>query len=142
MSTQGPSCLERGFSLMEAIVATVIAALAVMGLAHTFGLGHGLIDNYATSRAALGEAQRRMEWLGTLLASSESLQVNGLHPGAPAAFSVPDVITGTYQWSVADYDDPATATPNDMKQVTLFIAYRLGADPDTVRLTRLFQKYP
>ncbi len=131
---------ERGFSLMEAIVATIIAVLAVIGLAHTFGLGHGLIDSYASSRAALGEAQRRMEWLGTLPVSSDSIQVDGLYPSPAGTFSVPGVVSGTYQWSAAP--DTIFGVANAMRRVTVLVVYPLGGASDTLRLSRLFQHYP
>src|SRR2546426_12733052 len=44
-SRQSP-LTEQGFSLIEAVVATVIAALAVVGLAHTFGLGRAFINRF------------------------------------------------------------------------------------------------
>ncbi len=121
-------------------MALVISVLAVMGLAYTFGVGHGLIDNYATSRAALGEAQRRMEWLSALPVSSDSLQLNGPHPVPAGTFSIPGVVSGTYQWTVSDYDDPATPTPDDLKLVTLQVVYPLGRALDTLQTSRLFQR--
>ena len=43
---------ESGFSLMEAIVATAIAVIAVLGLAYSFGQGRAMIGRYEISRAA------------------------------------------------------------------------------------------
>ncbi len=131
----------RGFSLIEAMVATVIAVLAVLGLAHTFGLGHGLIDRYAGSRAALGEAQRRMEWLSAHAAqhACDSLVVGGLYPSTPSAFSIPGVVSGTVQWQVDAYDDAVTPTiTQDMRLVTMVVVYGSGSERDSLRITRLF----
>ncbi len=134
---------ERGFSLMEAIVATVITALAVVGLAHSFGLGHGLIDRYSASRAALGEAQRRMEWLSAyarVRPLNDSLHVGGLYPATASAFSVPGVVSGTVQWRVDAYDDPVTgAITQDMRLVTMYVVYGATSERDTIRITRLLQ---
>ena len=52
-----------GFSLMEVIVATLIATIAITGLAYTFGLGRSFIDRYELSRAALAAAQGKVEAL-------------------------------------------------------------------------------
>lgn len=130
---------ERGFSLMEAIIATVVAVLAVIGLAHTFGLGHGFIDGFSASRAALGEAQRRMEWLAAWPDSAD-LFTDGYHPGAPIPVSIPGVLDASVRWRVDAYDDPITgAVTDDMRLVTVLVAYRTMDTQDTAKVTRLFQ---
>ena len=43
---------ERGFSLVEVMVAGIVAIVAVMGLAFTFSTGRGMIDRYAAARDA------------------------------------------------------------------------------------------
>jgi hypothetical protein len=124
---------------MEAIVATVVAVLAVIGLAHTFGLGHGFIDGFSASRAALGEAQRRMEWLAAY-SDSADLFTNGYHPASPIPLNVPGVVQGSVRWRVEPYDDPITgAITDDMRRVTMFVVYRTMSTQDTVSVVRLFQ---
>lgn len=125
---------------MEAIVATVVAVLAVIGLAHTFGLGHGFIDGFSASRAALGEAQRRMEWLA-MYADSSALFTVGDHPASPIPFSVPGVTQGTIRWHVDSYDDPITGgITDDLRRVTVSVSYRTMSTTDTASVVRLFQK--
>lgn len=124
---------------MEAIVATVVAVLAVIGLAHTFGLGHGFIDGFSASRAALGEAQRRMEWLAAYSDSVE-LFTTGYHPASPIALDIPGVVRGSVRWRVEPYDDPITGSvTDDMRRVTMFVVYRTMSTQDTVSVVRLFQ---
>ncbi len=126
---------ESGFSLVEAIVATVIATIAVVGLAHSFGLGRSFINRYETARAALGVAQRRLE---TLHAGSDPT-VN-LATGIPhlAPFDHGGHRVGSEEWNVSWYDDPATTEPHDLKLVTVRVFWSQGTIPDTVTLTRLF----
>lgn len=127
---------ERGVGLMEIMVATVIAVLAVVALAYSFGTGSGLVDRYAAARLALGAAQRRIEVLGTLPASSPLLQIGTTHTadvlieGRPVARET---------WSVVAWDDPADGVTGDvdLKRVSVSVTY--GANPaDTVGLNRLF----
>ena len=40
---------ERGVGLMEVIVATIIAVIAIVALAYTFGMGRGLVNRYDRS---------------------------------------------------------------------------------------------
>lgn len=117
---------QRGFSLMEAVVATAIAVIAVLGLAHSFGMGRALIVRYEIGRAALGVASRRME---TLAAQSP------LTLPAPSADSVAFVYKGSAigmeSWTVQWVDDPYDGTgiadnvggPNDLKRVTVSVRF-------------------
>src|SRR6187399_3619811 len=57
---------EAGFTLIEAMVATVIAVIAVVALAFTFGAARGLVDRYAVARSGLAVAEQRMERLSVL----------------------------------------------------------------------------
>jgi hypothetical protein len=117
---------QRGFSLMEAVVATAIAVIAVLGLAHSFGMGRALIVRYELGRAALGVATRRME----ALAARSPLTLP-----APSADSVAFVYKGnaigmeswTVQWVDDPYDGLGVADniggPNDLKQVTVTVRF-------------------
>jgi Tfp pilus assembly protein PilV len=131
---------ERGFSLMEAIVAIVIAVIAVLGLAYSFGQGRAMIGRYETARAALAAAQERMELL-SITASNDSTLALGTH-GRP--FAVGGQTFGAVQWNVAAYDDPsdgvggADTNPFDLKQVTVTAFWTGGISPGSASLSRLF----
>jgi type II secretory pathway pseudopilin PulG len=131
-ATHGP---ERGFSLIEAIVATVIATIAVMGLAYSFGNARGLVNRYEVARVALAAAQRRMEMLSVLKANDPLL--SGTHQE--------DVAAGTnvvhVSWTATAYTDPASgSSPGhaDLKQVVVTATWSGAAADDSLRLARLF----
>lgn len=126
---------EAGFSLVEAIVATVIATIAVVGLAHTFGLGRSFINRFETARAALGVAQQRLEVLQAGSDPSSNLASGTLHFGP---FNHGGHQIGTEEWVVSWYDDPATPDSTDLKRVTVRVFWSQGTISDTVALTRLF----
>jgi Tfp pilus assembly protein PilV len=126
---------EAGFSLMEAIVATVIATVAVVGLAYTFGQGRALINRFEMARAALGVAQQRLELLHVEPRTSDAFSTDSLHvrpfvhAGRQAGFE---------EWAVSWYDDPSTPTANDLKKVTVIVRWTQGSLSDSVSLSRLF----
>ena len=133
---------ERGFSLVEAIAATAITTIAVLGLAYSFGVGRGLIDRFAVGRDALAAAQRRMEILSTINPQSSDL-LPGNHPAVPATIVLNGQATASEQWFVAWVDDPADnaggdPNPQDYKRVTVKIGYVVDGLSDTVRVSRLF----
>ena len=66
---------QRGISLIEVIAGTLISVLVIAGLAHSFGVGRGLINRYEIARVALSTAQERLELLSTLQAGSDSLAI-------------------------------------------------------------------
>lgn len=132
---------QRGFSVLEVVAGTVISVLAIVGLAHTFAVGRGLVDRYGVARAALGAAQRRMEILTTrppasLIAGSDSIRT----------FSVGGVVVGTERWTVQWVDERIDSlapydldgNPNDLKRVTVRVYWGNGIDADTIRLVRTF----
>lgn len=131
---------EAGFSLMEVIVATVIATVAVLGLAYTFGMGRAYINRFATARAALAEAQARLETLAVLPPGSASLTL-GTHA---ADFTIDGALLGKTLWRVTGYDDPADgmgaadSKPVDLKRVVVVVSWQSGALTDSVRLERLY----
>lgn len=136
-----PLGAERGFSLIEVIVATVIAALAVIGLAHTFGLGRTFIQRFEVARVALGEVQLRLETLATRPSSDPDL-APGYH--GPLPFVVHGVTVGEEGWNVVWVDDPADGTgaadpdPHDLKRVTVTVTWTVGAVGDSLQLSRVF----
>lgn len=130
---------------MEVLVATVIAVVAVLGLAHSFGAGRALVDRYSTGRAALAHAQGRLDSL-TILATpthdpgSSELAI-GTH-NVPTPLPIGRTV-GNQWWVVAWVDDPSDgvagggdANPQDYKRVTYYVAWNQGGIPDTVILTR------
>ena len=131
---------ERGFSLIEAIVATLIATIAVIGLAYTFGLGRSFIDRFEVSRAALAAAQARMEALVAAPPGSLDL-TTGAHN---EDFAVDGLVFGQIHWDVGFRDDPADGlspgdtNPRDLKLITVEVSYRQGTAADTLRLSKLF----
>lgn len=129
----------RGFSLIEVIVATLIATLVITGLAYTFGLGRGFIDRYEIARAALAEAQGRMEQLAVKPVADADFSV-GLHTASPFNYQGRDI--GTTIWTVALVGDPAPhPTVNSLKDVTVQVTWLNGTLADTVRVNRLFPAY-
>ena len=127
-----------GFSLMEAIVGTLIAVIAILGLAHSFGVGRAMIARYEVARAALGVAQARMEALTVLPLTDPTLAV-GTHP--VSNFVLQGAVVGTETWRVEWFDDDLSDGPtNDLRRVTVSVAWGNGVDRDSVRVTRLFLK--
>ena len=121
---------------MEAIVATVISVIAILGLAHSFGVGRGFIERYAVGRAALSAAQGRMEALSVLPPSSDSLRTNGFFV---QPFNYRGVQAGTVEWRIEPYDDPAVSGPYNLDKVTVVARWGPPGEQDSLRLSRLFQ---
>jgi hypothetical protein len=133
----------QGFSLMEAIVATVIAVLAAIGLAYSFGVGRGNINRLEVARVADGRAQARMEFLGVLAQTrpglGDSLTQVGVHPNPVLPFIANGDTIGSEYWRV----DPAPASVplsvrGNLTLVTVEVAYVLGGVADTARYGRIF----
>ena len=133
---------EQGFSLIEAVVATVIAVLAVLGLAYTFSLGRGMVDRFEVGRAALGDAENRMERL--LLLNDRNPGVDSLRAGYRSpllAFSVDGTAIGTTWWHVEAFDDPNVAGNENLRRLTVAVRWNSSV-PDSVQLTQLIAKAP
>jgi hypothetical protein len=131
---------------MEAIVATVIAVIAVLGLAYSFGQGRAMIGRFGIERAALAAAQDEMERLAVTAAGDSTL---ALGPGGtPGYHGRPFVLDGqtlgTVQWTVTPFDDPADGLspadpqPFDLKQVVVTVSWSVGFNPGSVTLSRFF----
>lgn len=132
---------QRGFSLMEAVVATAIAVIAVLGLAHSFGMGSALIARYEIGRVALGAAGRRMDSIAARPAAGVS---------APSADSVTFIYKGQAlgyeKWTIQWVDDPYDGTggldisgsPQDLKRATVTIQWaNQGGGMNRVQLERM-----
>ena len=127
---------------MEVIAATVIATFAVVGLAYTFGLGRGFIDRYEVARAALAQAEGRLETLevhpsGDTLSTPDEQHMS--------YFVVDGRVLGTERWVVRWVDDPADGTgqpgpdpnPRDLRRATVTVVFQMGSVEDSVQLSRL-----
>ena len=137
------SRVEGGFSLMEVIVATVIATIAVVGLAYTFGMGRGFINRFEVGRAALAAAQGQIEVIAAAPANDTLVQMGRMHQ---SYFLVDGQVRGTQQWTLSWEDDPADGTAStttadlntsDLRRATVDVWFQQGSLQDTVLLTRL-----
>jgi type II secretory pathway pseudopilin PulG len=125
---------ERGFTLVEAMVATVLATVAVLGLAYTFSLGRGFINRYEIARSALTVAESRLDQLhGNTSSSDFSTDSTHVRPFNHGGREI-----GLEEWTVVWFNDPATPNTQDLKRVTVIVSWTMGNQPDTVRLTRMF----
>jgi Tfp pilus assembly protein PilV len=132
----------KGFSLIEVMVAGVVAVVAVLGLAYSFSTGRGLINRYAAARDALAAVEQRMERLSMFALRDSSIA--DLAPGSHGPFprSLNDAPVGAERWTVTWVDDPADdaggdPNPNDYKLVTVEVTWSSGGVQDTVRLSRI-----
>ena len=130
---------ERGIGLFEVMAGTLVATLAVLGLAYSFGVGRGLIDRYQVARRAMGRAQLIVDSLTTC--PPASLAASGTEP-----FWAEGMQAGTTDWTVTWVDDPVDGlasssppdlTPNDLKRISVAVSWKLGDSRDTLRLSRL-----
>ena len=123
---------ERGFSLMEALTSATISVIAVLGLAHSFGVGRALVDRYEVARVALSEAESQLEAL-TLRPSGDPMMALGYTP-----FLYQGATLGSSNWRVTPYDEPNLPGTTDLKRVTVTVRWQLGNRPDSLSLERLW----
>jgi type II secretory pathway pseudopilin PulG len=132
---------------MEIIVATIVAVIAIVALAYTFGIGRGLVNRYEAARVALAAAQRRMERLAASPPTSPDLQIPTFPSTTygPFPVQVDGRVVAYESWTVEAYDDPAdgshTGTDLDLKRVTVSVTWGGRGPNETVTLTRLFPLY-
>lgn len=128
---------EQGFSLIEALIATVIAVIAVLGLAYTFSVGRGQVNRFEVARAALGVAESRMETLLLLhdtTPGSDSLVAPYTSPNLP--FTYRGVTLGTLWWHVDPYDDPDLPDNPDLKRLVVCVRWNT-VTPDSIQFSQL-----
>lgn len=133
---------DAGFSLIEVMVATVIATLAFLGLAYSFSLGRGFINQFEIRRAAVAAARARLE---TLASDPGSPDLSITPPPHTTPFVVDGVTRGQESWAVDWVDDKADGlagagdwNPHDLKRVTVDVTYATGKNSiDTVSIVRL-----
>lgn len=137
------SSAQRGFSLIEVMVAAVVAVIAVLGLAYSFSAGRGLIDRYAAARDALEAAQSRLDILAAkAVRDPATADLNiGLH--GPISRKLNQNLSGVEKWTVVWVDDavdnfPPDSDPNDYKRATVVITWLHGGLQDSVRMSRTF----
>lgn len=134
---RSPLTNQRGFSLIEALTATVIAVLAVLGLAYTFGVGSGQVNRYAVARAALGLAESRMErllLLADLEPGSDSLAMNYRSASTPFLYNGDAV--GSMWWHVDPYNDPDLPDNPDLRRLAVCVRWNTSV-PDSVQFSQL-----
>jgi type II secretory pathway pseudopilin PulG len=129
---------QRGLTLVETMVATIVAVLAVVGLAYSFGVGRGLIDRYQVARQGMAQAQMVVD---SLINVPRLNLANGVQP-----FWVENLQAGTTAWTLSWVDDPvdrlassfpADPNPNDLMRVSVEVRWSLGGSSDTLRMSRL-----
>jgi type II secretory pathway pseudopilin PulG len=125
---------QSGMTLMEVIVATLVAILAVLGLAYSFGTGRALINRYETARSAEAAAVGVLDSLSTLPRTDPAL-TTGIHS---RPFAVAGNLLGTTTWDV-ELVDAATGGPGaDLKKVGVTVGWTQGSFADSVQVSRLF----
>ncbi len=128
---------QRGFSLMEALTGAIISVIAVLGLAHSFGVGRALVNRYEVARAALSEAQAQLEALTLRPSDDPTLAVGYLSP--PTPFRYEGVTLGTSYWRVEAYDEPSLSGTTNLKHVVMVVRWRQSDRTDSLSLERLWQ---
>lgn len=127
---------ERGFSLMEALTGATISVIAVMGLAHTFGMGRALVDRYEVARMALSEAESQLEALTLQPAGDPTLAIGYVSPATP--FMYQGTTLGSQGWRVIAYDEPHLPGTSDLKRVIMTVRWQQGNRADSLSLDRLW----
>jgi len=124
--------------LAEIVAATLIATLAVVGLAYSFGVGRGLIDRYQVARRAMGRAQLVVDSLVTVPPLALNSGSQTFWTGYPTS--------GITRWTISWVDDPIDRTagssppdlnPNDMKRILVEVSWQIASARDTLRMTRI-----
>ncbi len=140
MAARVPRNSESGFSLMEVIIATVIATVAVVGLAYTFGMGRGFINRFEVGRIALAAAESRVETIASLNAADPSITPEIAHT---APLIAGGRTLGSERWLIDWVDDPGDQSapqdlnPRDLRRATVTVTFQQpGAGTDSVRLVR------
>src|SRR5262245_59953639 len=121
---------------MEALTGATISVIAVLGLAHSFGVGRPLVNRYEVARAAFGEAQAQLEALKLVAASDPALAFGYVSP--PTPFRYKGVALGTSSWRVLAYDEPNIPGVVNLKRVVVTVRWVRAMQPDSVSLERLW----
>lgn len=127
---------ERGFSLMEALTSATISVIAVLGLAHSFGVGRALVNRYEVARVALSEAESQLEALTLRPAGDPMMALGYTSPITP--FLYQGATLGSSNWRVTAYDEPHLPGTTDLKRVIVTVRWQQGNRPDSLSLERLW----
>jgi hypothetical protein len=120
---------------MEVIIATVIATIAILALAYSFGTGRALVNRYELARMALAAAQRRMELLAVAPRNGADLTV-GTH--GPLDVVVDGRAVCRETWTVTAYADPLIGAAY-LKQVTVRVTWGQAGPAESVQLASLLR---
>lgn len=131
---------DAGFTLTEVLVALLITVIAVLGLAHTFGLGRGMIDRYATARDAMGVAQARMETLRMEARSDTGNPDLSVGAHTPIAITLDGAVAGLESWQVDWATDPGHpgGSGQDYRKITVTVNWKQSGIDDHVQISSLF----
>jgi prepilin-type N-terminal cleavage/methylation domain-containing protein len=134
---------ERGFSLIEVMVAAVVAVIAVLGLAYSFSAGRGFIDRFAAGRDALEAVQSRLDRLAIEAVHNPATADLNIGTHGPFPRILNHNLTGTETWTVVWVDDPVDngagdPDPDDYKRATVVIDWQQGGLHDHVQMSRSF----
>lgn len=134
---QRPPSPADGFSLVELMAAMVITVVAIMGLAHTFGLGTGFIDRYSSARAALARATGQLEHIraqvrgGSGVSDADTVSAIVLSPGQNA----------TLRTLIQGVDDAADGSGGtDYYRVTASVQWTQAGMTDSVKVVTLVMR--
>ena len=119
------------------IASTLIAALAVIGLAYSFGIGRGLIDRYQYARNALGQVSGVLDSLTTLnlpLTTPSSVTRSFFVDGMPVG-----TLTYATSWvdDPADGMSPADPDKNDLRRVVVRAEWDRNGVHDEIEIERM-----
>lgn len=99
-------CGERGMGIVEAVVASAVAATAVVAMIYAIAAAHAAIRSMRIERAAVFTTQKKMEQLLALPSSDTNLAA-GNH--GPETSALP-YGTATTTWAVSWVDDALDGT--------------------------------
>lgn len=119
---------------MEAMIGAIVAIIAVLGLAYSFGVGRGSIDRFEFARIAEAVAQARMELLSTLPPNDP-----GFTTGSPVPFVVDGRTVGEERW-VTDSAPVGTPGAAALQRVIVTVTWTWASQSDSVRYERLFPR--
>lgn len=121
---------------MEALTAATISVIAVLGLAYSFSIGHGLVDRYEVARAAVGVAQAQLESMAVLPRTDPQFAIGFRSPSMPFLYEGREV--GSSDWRVTALDDPDLPGTADLKRVVVTVRWRQDTRVDSLSLERLW----